>query len=609
MKKIINTLILTLLVLTTSCTDNLLDTVPSDSVASGLMWTSEELADKGMIGLYYPLYQDQLSSTQLSRVTRGLNRVGIEAMGFATDYYSNNYAVGLLANSEKRASDFQVGREWKTNYTIIHLCNDAIANLHKAGLDDAKFNRYQCEARFLRAWAYRRLNMLYQGVPIYLEPIINSECILGQSSAEDVWTVVLDDLSFCVNNEHMPDNTLDADQYGRPSKGAAYAMRGMVYMWTKEYGKAATDFSKVKDCGYKLWGGTYVDFFKPENEKDAEMIFALQYDEEVGFCDNIQQILGARDTYGGWGEIKPSTDFVDYYQNADGSKFDWSKVPGLEDWDILTPAQREIFFCRNNLASYASQANQVLGRVGQTIWNKYYLPTGNEERIKKAYENRDPRLKQTVITPYEKIPLSYTQNYNNDQNMVDKEARWPLVSQGTNKGDFWLDKRTSAFYCYKKYVEFEKGRLISRDRGYTDWPLIRYTDVVLQWAEALARENDIAGAIALVNTVRQRAGMPDLTDGGSGANAVTGMDDMLERIRYERRVELCVEGVNFFDEVRWGTYKESKFQGKDTNGGKSWWGDMVEYTWFYKDTMWPWSAPAGEAQKNPNITRRAGWVY
>lgn len=30
----------------------------------------------------------------------------------------------------------------------------------------------------------------------------------------------------------------------------------------------------------------------------------------------------------------------------------------------------------------------------------YYLPSGNEARIRKAYEQRDPRLEMSVITPY-----------------------------------------------------------------------------------------------------------------------------------------------------------------------------------------------------------------
>ena len=352
----------------------------------------------------------------------------------------------------------------------------------------------------------------------------------------------------------------------------------------------------------------YADFFKYENEKDKEMIFSLQFSEETGYCDNIQQMTGARDTYDGWTEIKPSADFVDYYKNADGSDFKWSEVDGLEDWDLLTPQQREIFFCRDGLESMSSQKNALIKRVGEDIYQKYYLNSGNEARIKKAYDNRDPRLQQTVVTPY--VPVDcYKPNYAGDANQIGKQLRWPLKEQGTNGGDFWLDKRTSAFYCYRKYNEFEKGRLISRSRCHTDWPLIRYTDVLLQYAEALAQTDQLGEAIRLVNKVRTRAHMPALTEGGSGPCAVNGKEDMLERIRYERRVEFCLEGINFFDEVRWGTYKETKFQGKDVNGGKSWWGDMVEYNWYYADYMWPWTAPIVETQKNPNLTKRSGWAY
>jgi hypothetical protein len=474
-------------------------------------------------------------------------------------------------------------------------------------MDSDKYQRYLCEARFMRAWCYNRLNKLYQGVPIYLEPINNEDCTRAQSTADEVWQVVLDDLTFCINNESFPKNTLTTN-YGRPSKGAAYALRGMVYMWQKEYAKAADDFKKVGECGYGLWTGEYADFFTYENEKDKEMIFPLQFDEATGYCDNIQQMTGARDTYDGWTEIKPSADFVDYFENADGSKFVWSEVPGLEDWDKLTAAEREIFFCRDGLESLSTQKNQVIGRVGQDIYNKYYLNSGNEERIKQAYADRDPRLKQIVVTPYEPIDC-YKPSYNNNETQIGKQARWPIISQGTNGGDFWLDKRTSAYYCYKKYNDFVKDHIISRSRCHTDWPLIRYTDVLLQYAEALTMQNKIDDAISLVNQVRSRAHMPLLTNGGSDANGVSGQDDMMERIRYERRVELCVEGINFFDEVRWGTYRDSKFQGQDINGGKSWWGNIVEYNWYYTDNMWPWTAPLSETQMNSNLTKRAGWAY
>lgn len=85
---------------------------------------------------------------------------------------------------------------------------------------------------------------------------------------------------------------------------------------------------------------------------------------------------------------------------------------------------------------------------------------------------------------------------------------------------------------------------------------------------------------------------------------------MRETVRYERRVEFPVEAVNFFDEVRWGTYKETKFQGQDVHGGQSWWGDnTVEYAWYWDDCLWPWSVPQGELQRNASLTTRPGWVY
>ena len=119
MKKIIY--ILLIAITAVSCND-ILNTVPENQIASENMWTTEELADKGMAGLYYPFYATQLSSTQLRRAD-GLNRQGIEAMGFPTDYYSNNYPVELLSLATKPANDFQVWYEWKFCYTIIHACN------------------------------------------------------------------------------------------------------------------------------------------------------------------------------------------------------------------------------------------------------------------------------------------------------------------------------------------------------------------------------------------------------------------------------------------------------------------------------------------------------
>lgn len=385
MKKLYYTILATAAALTTASCVDLLNTAPENQIASENMWTTPELALKGMNGLYETFYnRKQSNGTQVrSENLDGLNKYGIEALGFCTDYYANNYPIYLLYNQAKRANDWQLAHEWRFCYTIVHAANDAVTNLHKAGLDAPTYERYLCEARFLRAWAYSRLNKFWQGVPVYLEPISNEQCTRTQESAEYVWReVVLPDLKYCIDNASFPDNTLGESNFGRPSKGAAYALRGMAYMWLKEWQNAANDFEQVGQCGYDLWRGEYIDFFSPDNERDNEMIFAIQYDEESGYCDNIQQAVGARDTYGGWDEVKPASDFVDYYQNDDGTEFKWSQVTGLENWDQLTPRQRAVFFCRDGLksnAKLASQKTQAIGICGQDIFDRYYLDNGNEE--------------------------------------------------------------------------------------------------------------------------------------------------------------------------------------------------------------------------------------
>ena len=107
----------------------------------------------------------------------------------------------------------------------------------------------------------------------------------------------------------------------------------------------------------------------------------------------------------------------------------------------------------------------------------------------------------------------------------------------------------------------------------------------------------------IVNQIRTRAGMPSVSVGSE--------DEVMEAVRYERRIELCIEGHNYFDEWRWGTYRKMKFQNQDIYGGQSWWKEWegYDYNWYYTIDMYPWGAPAGECQRNPNLTRKDGWAY
>ena len=85
-----------------------------------------------------------------------------------------------------------------------------------------------------------------------------------------------------------------------------------------------------------------------------------------------------------------------------------------------------------------------------------------------------------------------------------------------------------------------------------DFHIIRYSDVLLLYAEALIERGgatDLATALNIVNTVRRTHGgtaLPLLTQ--------TGQDDLRQKYRLERRGELLFEGHRWYDLVRWNIF-------------------------------------------------------
>jgi hypothetical protein len=82
----------------------------------------------------------------------------------------------------------------------------------------------------------------------------------------------------------------------------------------------------------------------------------------------------------------------------------------------------------------------------------------------------------------------------------------------------------------------------------TDWPVYRYSEVLLFMAEALNEDNKPGDAAVYLNKVRQRAGLPPTT--------AVSVPDMRNAIYRERRVEFAFENKRWFDLVRTGRVKD-----------------------------------------------------
>jgi hypothetical protein len=101
--------------------------------------------------------------------------------------------------------------------------------------------------------------------------------------------------------------------------------------------------------------------------------------------------------------------------------------------------------------------------------------------------------------------------------------------------------------------------------------IIRYADVLLWKAEALIQLNRENEALTIINQIRQRAidskGMLKDNAGNavsnyrmdiykSGVNCTWNKDFAIKALQWERRLEFAMEGIRFFDLVRWGVAAE-----------------------------------------------------
>lgn len=616
MKKIFRNTIIAIATLiiyvTMGCTENFLDTTPSYSFSSANVWKSPILARAAVNGIYNALYQK--FSMNYTGQTLG---VPLDAYSQVMDIDANWRRVCIISPGDANPSTNNIATHYRYYYTIVYRANDVINNIDNVPeMDIDEISQLKSEAKFLRAWAYYNLNVLWRGIPIYTENVEPTEATKARSSEAEVWNQIISDLTEAI--PYLPDKVNGG---GRASKGAAYGFRGIVFQWIGEYTKALADFEKIENLGYALFSPSngaignddFFQLFKPANEQCAEMIFAVECVETPSMGNPRSINYGNRVTGGSaWNNYLPNPAYVERFENADGSKFDWEQY--LPNYKAMTPKERSVFFLRDGLVSgngefgaydYKTKFNQMV-EYGSDFTQ--YVDQGNEARIRQVYERRDPRLMQAIITPYS--------TYDGNQAGIGNHTwtlRWPYVLDAGEPFDIRTDTNSKFYYLWRKYVA-------ENDEATTRWVypeniiLLRYAEVLLRRAECLNELGRTSEAVKFVDLVRGRAGHillsnPDcLTPHGT-------QNEMRELIRNEMYVELGGEDSMYFNELRWGTWYDLKYRDNtlgqvgtlNTNGLMEIWGTLMYNHVSVGEQIKIWPIPAKEREMNPNLTQNPNW--
>lgn len=164
---------------------------------------------------------------------------------------------------------------WNACYSGIGKCNTVLKYLEDTEI--GKKDRFMGEARFVRALYYFTLVRAFGDVPLLTRPATsyNEAFELNKRvSSELVYDLIVEDLNFAKQN--LPKSYSGRD-VGRATEGAARTLLAKVLMYNQRYSDAIPELTAVINSGVYGMLNDYADVFDINNERNKEIIFAVQF--------------------------------------------------------------------------------------------------------------------------------------------------------------------------------------------------------------------------------------------------------------------------------------------------------------------------------------------
>lgn len=511
---------------TISCGKGFLDSKPQGQIIPDQLGNDRKSVEHALIGAY-ALMNGNINGTWGNYSTA-------PSQWLFGDVASDNAHKGSNSSDQSPMSDIELHKVtstndnlpnfWRNYYEGIIRCNNTLQLLTKLQSGNAndklsaqRAKEIEGEAKMLRAHYYFFLKRVFLNVPYIDEKVTSTDDAVNTPNDKDVYPMIEADLKTAIEKL---DYTKPNKDVGRSDKFAAQAYLGKVYLYQKKYAEALALFKDVIDKKPDLVTMPYQNNFNVNTENGPESIFTVQHlinADGSGDNANVGDMLSG--LYGNapvncCGFFQPSVDLVNAYKVTAGG------LPYLDG------------SYRNN--PYVAD----LGLTGKDKDN--YTP---DQTI--AF---DPRLDYTVGR--RGVPYLDWGIFPGDAWVRDPAYAGPFVGKKTmiNKADF-------------------PGNTVSGTNSITSLNvnIIRLSDVYLMAAECAVETGDLPYALKLVNAVRQRAAtLPLLMINGRPAAAYNvkpypdfaNADYARKAIRFERRLELAMEGHRFYDLVRWGIAKQ-----------------------------------------------------
>lgn len=465
---------------------------------------------------------------------------------------------------------------WSNSYYGIRAANVFLANIDRVPIAVQTKQYYKSEARFLRALFYWELLKRYGGVPL-----LGNEIITLDGNIERPRNTFAETVDYIVNEctairDSMRTDPVSTSDWGRASKGAAVALKCRVLLYAASPlfngGGVESDAAKKALTGYPSY-----DAARWQKVVDAVTEF-----NALGTYYKLVT-SGTPTAFASVFTTKMSSEIIFAKQVANNQNLEVNQSPvgyvvsNTRSLGLTSPTQ--------NFVDAFPMANGL--GINET---------GSGYNSATPYSNRDPRLAATVFYNGFTWLGRAVQTFEGGLDKPNNPAVAPVQTR-------------TGYYLNKFLGNFASGTAYSNQSH--NFPLFRYAEILLNYAEALNELGQVENAVTQIKTLRARAGIAAGTATRYGIKTGITQAEMRTLIQTERRIELAFEEHRFWDIRRWkilDAVMTTPLTGvRITNGTPLTYQSISVLTPAFSSRLYHMPIPYDEIQKNSKLVQNEGW--
>jgi hypothetical protein len=483
------------------------------------------------------------------------------------------------------------------SYFIRHIDeNIEIRNLN----GQSQIDQYQAEARCLRAYYYFLLMRQFGPVVLAGDSVLApdapaAELQLPRSPFDDCVNYVsaqLDEAAAVLPLVPTLNGQASDLAYGRVTRGAALAMKSRLLLYA-----ASPLYNGNSDmAGFKSQSGTAFISQAYDKEKWKKAADAAKAVIDLGQYSLYKDASG---------DVMKSLQGI-FSQAWNNEQIFSRKSNNLSTWDVHCMPRQAGGWC--GIAATQEQVDAYFAKDGKSIkTSPLYAETGFTTvagvSVSNMYVNREPRFYRDV---------TYNNSIFQGGNMSSAAPISFFVSGPNGKNGHPTDWSKTG-YLIRKNVAPQTNAGSGGNGQRQERPIIifRLGEMYLNYAEALNEYSPgNADIVSYINLVRQRAGIPLYGTGTDALPLPTSQEEMREKIRAERRVELAFECHRWFDIRRWKIVANvmGDMHGMNINkNGNDFYSRVIATTHLFKPAYYWFPISQYEMDRARLMVQNPGW--